>query len=125
MTFEERMERLAERHEALAQTFEMHNAILLRLEATEEHDRAMMQSLTNKQADLTAAQDRLTAAQDRLTVTQDRMLATQREQNMTANHQREMLDGLLLATDRVLKATDQMVLVAGRHDARLNRLEKS
>ena len=118
MTFEERMERLAERHEALAQTVEMHNAILLRLEATEEHDRAMMQGLTDRQSELTAAQDRLTA-------TQDRMMATQREQNMTANHQREMLDGLLLATDRVLKATDHMVLVAGRHDARISKLEKS
>ena len=31
----ERMQRLAERHKALAQTFQMHNAILLRLEATE------------------------------------------------------------------------------------------
>ena len=110
MTFEERMERLAERHEALAQTVEMHNAILLRLEATEEHDRAMMQGLTDRQAELTAAQDSL--------------LAAQREQNMTANHQREMLDGLLLATDRVLKATDHMVLVAGRHDARISKLEK-
>ena len=109
MTFEERMERLAERHEALAQTVEMHNAILLRLEATEEHDRAMMQSLTDRQAELTAAQDNL--------------LAAQREQNMTAIHQREMLDGLLLATDRVLKATDHMVLVAGRHDARISKLE--
>lgn len=96
MTFEERMERLAERHEALAQTVEMHNAILLRLEATEEHDRAMMQSLANKQA----------------------------EQNLLANHQREMLDGLMVATDRVLKATDHMVLVAGRLEARISKLEK-
>ena len=68
MTFEERMERLAERHEALAQTVEMHNAILLRLEATEEHDRAMMQSLTDRQAELTAVQ---------------------REQTLISNHQRE------------------------------------
>lgn len=104
MTFEERMERLAERHEALAQTVEMHNAILLRLEASEEHDRAMMQGLTDRQAELMAAQ---------------------REQNLMSNHQREMLDGLLLATDRVLKATDHMVLVAGKHDARISKLEKS
>ncbi len=97
------MERLAERHEALAQTVEMHNAILLRLEATEEHDRAMMQSLTIKQSELTAAQ---------------------REQNLMSIHQHEMLDGLLLATDRVLKATDHLVLVAGRHDARISKLEK-
>ena len=110
MTFEERMERLAERHEALAQSVEMHNAILLRLEATEEHDRAMMQSLANKQAELAVAQDR--------------MMAIQREQNMMASHQREMLDGLLLATDRVLKATDHMALVADRHEARISRLEK-
>ena len=103
MTFEERMERLAERHEALAQTVEMHNAILLRLEATEEHDRAMMQGLTDRQAELTAAQ---------------------REQTLMSNHQREMLDGLLLATDRVLKATDHLVLVTGRHDARISKLEK-
>ena len=101
MTFEERMERLAERHEALAQTVEMHNAILLRLEATEEHDRAMMQSLTDRQAELTVVQ-----------------------RELMSNHQREMLDGLLLATDRVLKATGHVVLVAGRYDARISTLEK-
>ena len=69
MSFEERMERLAERHEALAQSVEMHNAMLSRIEALQ-------------------------------------------------NHQREMLEGVLVAPDR-------LVQVAGRHEERISKLERS
>jgi len=40
MTFEERMDRLAERHEALAQTVELHNSMFLRTE-TLQHETAI------------------------------------------------------------------------------------
>ena len=58
MSFEERIDRLTERHEALAQSVEMHNAMLSRLEALQQdqllqnqHQREMMNALmeaTNK-----------------------------------------------------------------------------
>ncbi len=76
MSFEERMERLVGRHEALAQSVEMHNAMLSRIEAL------------------------------------------QHEQTLALPHLRQMLEGLLLATDR-------LVQVAGRHEDRISKLERS
>lgn len=58
MTFEERMNRLAERHEALAQSVEMHNSMLLRIEAAQEHQREMLDGLLS-------ATDRLVRIADR------------------------------------------------------------
>ena len=68
MTFEERIDRLTERHEALAQTVEMHNAMLLRLETTQDamqrdqsvqnqHQREMMATLMDAVNKLTRAVD--------------------------------------------------------------------
>ena len=45
MRFEERIERLVERHEALAQSVEMHNMMLSRLEAGQAHQREMLDGL--------------------------------------------------------------------------------
>jgi hypothetical protein len=52
MSFEERIDRLTERHEALAQSVEMHNSMLTRLEALHQdqllqnqHQREMMNAL--------------------------------------------------------------------------------
>ena len=89
MSFEERMERLAERHEALAQTVEMHNSMLLPLESQQEHQREMLEGL----------------------------LAAQREQGILNRHQHEMLNGVLAATQKVITVTEQLTLVAARHDA--------
>ena len=45
MTFEERIDRLTERHEALAQSVEMHNTMLSRIEASQDHQREMLEGL--------------------------------------------------------------------------------
>ena len=55
MSFEERIERLVERHEALAQSVEMHNMMLSRLESSQDHQREMLEGLL-------LATDRLVAA---------------------------------------------------------------
>ena len=59
MTFEERMDRLAERHEALAQSVEMHNAMLLRIESTQGHQRELLEGLMTATNSLLTATDRL------------------------------------------------------------------
>ena len=66
MSFEERMDRLVERHEALAQSVEIHNAMLTRLEAMQaehnlalSHQREMMDGLMTATGRLLTATDRL------------------------------------------------------------------
>ena len=103
MTFEERMERLAERHEALAQTVE------------------------NAQRDLVAAGSHR-GARPRHDAKPDGQASGADGCPTRADPHKQpparVLDGLLLATDRVLKATGHVVLVAGRYDARISTLEK-
>ncbi len=60
MTFEERIDRLAERHEALAQTVELHHAMLSRMEAIQQQEILANQHQREMLDGLLGAVDRLT-----------------------------------------------------------------
>jgi len=79
MTFEERMDRLAERHEALAQTVELHNSMFLRTE-TLQHETAI-------------------AIRDNAIATQENALAMK--------HLQEMVADLMKAAVMLVKTADQ------------------
>lgn len=65
MTFEERMDRLVERHEALAQSVEMHNAMLMRIEAGQHEHKVAIQHQREMLDGLLQAIDRLLRIADR------------------------------------------------------------
>ena len=95
MTFEERMDRLAERHEALAQTVELHNSMFLRTE-TLQHETAI------------AIRENAVAIRDNAIATQENALAMKHLQEMVAD---------------LMKAAVMLVKTADQHGLRITKLE--
>lgn len=102
MTFEERMDRLAERHEALAQTVELHNSMFLRTE-TLQHETAI------------AIRENAVAIRDNGVAIRDNAIATQ-ENALAMKHLQEMVADLMKAAVMLVKTADQ-------HGLRITKLE--
>ena len=103
MTIDERLEKLLERHEALAGTVEMHDHALSRLEAAAQRHQEMLKQ-----------QQEMLKQQQEMLMHQQEM---QNQQQEMQKHQQEMLSDLLRAVDKLV------VRVLGNHEDRLQRLE--
>ncbi len=105
MTIDERLEKLLERHEALAGTVEMHDHALSRLE-----------SAAQQQQEILKDQQEMLKHQQEMLKQQQEMLKQQQEM---LKHQQEMFSDLMRAVDKLV------VRVLGNHEDRIQRLEGS
>ena len=110
MTIDERLEKLLERHEALAGTVEMHDHALSRLEAAAQRHQEMLK----QQQEMLKQQQEMLMHQQEMQNQQQEM---QNHQQEMQKHQQEMLSDLLRAVDKLV------VRVLGNHEDRLQRLE--
>jgi hypothetical protein len=126
MTFEERMERVAERHEALAITVQQ-------IEETQQRQQKMAEALlvamreehvANREANRQLREENREAIRE-LREENREAIRELREENRAANQElRESMRDQRERIDALVNATELLFQTASRHESRIDKLER-